>query len=75
MGLDVHRKSWHLTVRTRDQEIQKMSWPPHWQALHKIIEGYGAQRTQVVYQAGYLGDSLHDLISAQGARCIVTPPS
>ena len=75
MGLDVHRKSWHLTVRTRDEEIQKMSLPPHWDALHKGIERYGAGRTEVVYEAGYFGYGLHDLIIAQGARCIVTPPS
>lgn len=75
MGLDVHRKSWHLTVRTRDEEIQKMSLPPQWDTLQKVIERYGPRRTEVAYEAGYFGYGLHDLITAQGARCIVTPPS
>ena len=75
MGLDMHRKSWHLTVRTQQQELKKMTLPPHWQALQKVIDHYGAQRTEVVYEAGYFGYSLHDLIAAQGAHCVVPPPS
>ena len=75
MGLDVHRKSWHLTVRTQQQELKKMTLPPQWQALRKIIDHYGAPRTEVVYEAGYFGYSLHDLIIGHGARCVVTPPS
>lgn len=75
MGLDLHRKSWHLTVRTQHQEIKKMSMPPQWEALRKIIDNFGAPRVELVYEAGYFGFSLHDLISAHGARCVATPPS
>jgi transposase len=75
MGVDLHRKSWHLTVRSRDQELKKMSLPPQWPALQKVLDHYGAQHTEVVYEAGYFGYRLHDQITAYGARCVVTPPS
>jgi len=75
MGLDLHRKSWHLTIRTQHQELKKMSLPPQWDALRKIIDDCGAERVELVYEAGYFGFSLHDQITAHGARCVVTPPS
>jgi len=75
MGLDVHRKSWHLTVRTQEQELAKSTIPPQWDALRKAIERYGAERVEVVYEAGYFGFGLYDEITQYGARCVVTPPS
>jgi transposase len=75
MGLDLHRKSWHLTVRSVHQELAKMSLPPQWEALRKVLDRYGAARTAVVYEAGYFGFSLYDAIMAHGAQCVVTPPS
>jgi len=75
MGLDVHRRTWHLTVRTATKELQKMSLPADWTALQKIIDRYGANRVQIVYEAGYFGYSLCDRIVTHGAQCIVTPPS
>jgi transposase len=75
MGLDVHRRTWHLTVRTATTEIQKVSMPAEWTALQKVIDRYGATRTEVAYEAGYFGFGLRDRITAQGARCLVTPPS
>ena len=47
MGLDLHRKSWHLTVRTQHQELKKMSMPPQWEALRKIIDDFGALRVEL----------------------------
>ena len=44
MGLDLHRKSWHLTIRTQQQELKKMSLPPQWEALRRIIDDCGAAR-------------------------------
>jgi transposase len=75
MGLDLHRNNWHLTVRTQNQEIDKMNLPPQWDNLRKIIDRFGAGRVAVVYEAGYFGFALHDQIRAHGARCVVTPPS
>ncbi len=81
MGLDLHRKSWHLTVRTPHQELKKMSLPPQWETLRGVLDSFGAARTTVTLsrkmapEAGYFGFSLYDLITAQGARCVVTPPS
>ncbi len=75
MGVDVHRKSWHLTVRTQDRELKKINMPPQWEVLRQTIDHYGAACVTVVYEAGYFGYSLHDQITAHGARCVVTPPS
>jgi transposase len=75
MGLDVHRRTWHLTVRTAATEIQKVSMLAELTELQKVIDRYGATRTAVAYKAGYFGFGLRDRITAQGARCLVTPPS
>jgi hypothetical protein len=45
VGVDLHRLSWHVTVRTEDQELFSGTLPGHWEALrhggrrgvHKII--------------------------------------
>jgi transposase len=49
--------------------------PPLWAAFAKVLLRYGAARCLVVYEAGYFGYGLHDLIVESGAQCIVTPPS
>jgi transposase len=75
VGVDLHRRSWQVTVRTRDWEGKGYSIPPCWEALKALLERCQADKITVVYEAGYFGFWLYDEINAWGAKCIVTPPS
>lgn len=75
VGVDIHLRQWHVTVRTMDQELFTGSIPGSWDALSSVLSGYRPERVSVVYEAGFSGYWLHDCVDSWGARCIVTPPS
>ena len=62
VGVDVHLKQWHVTIRTREEELFTGSIPGTWSALKRLFERYDSERTRVVYEAGYFGYSLCDAI-------------
>jgi len=75
VGVDLHRFRWHVTVRTEDSELFSGTIPGHWEVLRRLLDRYRSNLVQVVYEAGYFGFWLHDRLVADGAHCIVTPPS
>jgi transposase len=75
VGIDLHRLRWHVTIRTDEVEMFSGGIPGQWEALKHLFDRYRGHRIQAVYEAGYFGFWLHDLITEYGARCIVTPPS
>ncbi len=75
VGLDLHRMSWHATVRTQAVEMFSGSIPGRWDALKKLLDRYQDYDISVVYEAGYFGFWLYDRIASYGAECVVTPPS
>jgi transposase len=75
VGIDLHKKSWHVTIRTFDIELHSVSIPATWQALQQRLKPYHGHCIQAVYEAGYFGFWLHDELQNCGVHCIVTPPS
>jgi transposase len=75
VGVDVHLKTWHVTMRTRDVELFSGSIPGRWETLRSLLDRYRDYRMKVVYEAGYFGFWLYDYLTSYGADCIVTPPS
>jgi transposase len=75
VGLDLHRKSWHVTIMSEDVELFGGGIPGSWRSLKGLLERYRDCRVEAVYEAGYFGFGLYDRLCAWGARCIVTPPS
>jgi transposase len=75
VGIDLHKRRWHVTIRTVDVEIFSSSIVGRWEDLHRILNRYKDCRIHTVYEAGYLGFWLFDLLTHYGADCIVTPPS
>ena len=75
LGIDLHRKRWHVTIRTTEVELFSASIPGTWAALEHLIEPYRADRIAAVYEAGYFGYWRHDRLAECGAGCVVTPPS
>jgi transposase len=74
-GIDLHQVHWHVTIRTEDVELFSGSIPGTWEALRKLLDRYEGAEMHLVYEAGYFGFWLHDLLVEYGADCVVTPPS
>ena len=75
VGIDLHRATWHVTIRTEDSEVFSGGIPGSWEVLKKLLQRYRNHQISVVYEAGYFGFWLHDRIVTYGGECIVTPPS
>jgi transposase len=75
VGIDLHKRKWHVTIRTVDVELFSGSIPGSWTALHRLLDRYKGNQLQAVYEAGYFGFWLYDRLAKYGVDCIVTPPS
>ena len=75
VGIDLHKRSWHVTIRTADVEIFSHSIAGRWPELKKVLNRYKGCRIHAVYEAGFLGFWLFDHLTQHGVDCIVTPPS
>lgn len=75
VGIDVHKRSWHVTIRTMARQEWSGSIAADWEVLEKALRHYSDHQIVVVYEAGFSGFWLYDRVVAWGADCIVTPPS
>ena len=75
VGIDLHKRRWHVTIRTADVEIFSNSIVGRWEDLRRVINRYKGCRIHAVYEAGYFGFWLFDHLTKFGVQCIVTPPS
>ncbi len=75
VGIDLHKRNWHVSVRTVDAELFSGSIPGNWRALRRLLERYEEYEIEVVYEAGRFGFWLYDRLMEHGVQCIVTPPS
>jgi transposase len=75
VGIDLHKRRWHVTIRTLDVELFSGSIPGTWDALRQLLDRYKGNRIQAVYEAGCFGFWLSDRMVDSGVNCLVTPPS
>jgi len=75
VGIDIHKKSWHITLRTIDVELFSGNIPGKWHALENQLTELKKHPIKAVYEAGFSGFWLHDKLVEHGVDCIVTPPS
>jgi transposase len=75
IGIDLHQRTWFITVRTRDQELYSKGIPGKWWALKGLLDRFSGFTIKAVYEAGYFGFWLHRKLTEYGVDCIVTPPS
>ena len=64
-----------MTAQTVDIEFFWGSIPGKWEALNRLLNRFKEYKITVVYEAGYFGFWLYDLLVEHGIDCIVTPPS
>jgi transposase len=75
IGIDLHKARWHVTIRRADVELFCGGIPGEWEALRRLLDGYGGNRIEAVYEAGCFGFWLYDRLVEYGVECLVTPPS
>ena len=75
VGIDVHKRSWHLTAVSDSVVLFKGTIPPSIEVLHSIFDRFVNCRIKVAYEAGPSGSGLYDHLDEAGIRCIVVPPN
>lgn len=77
VGVDVHRYVWHVTVLSEGGfELFSNSIPGCWESFRDLLDRYQeASKVSVVYEAGFLGFWLYDLLMAYGVEASVTAPN
>jgi|MudIll2142460700_1097286.scaffolds.fasta_scaffold144286_1 transposase len=76
VGMDVHKKSWSVSIFTDQFEHKTFSQPPEVGVLVNYLRRNfpGAAYTSV-YEAGYSGFWIHDRLQEQGVQCLVVNPA
>jgi transposase len=76
IGLDVHKKSWSVSVFTKYGEYKTFSQPPKAETLIQYLRQHfpGAQYHSA-YEAGYCGFWIHDQLREKGVQCMVVNPA
>jgi transposase len=76
VGLDVHLKSWAVTVLSTTLTLKKFSQDPDPEALHKfLIRSYPGATFNSVYEAGFSGFWIHEELTRLGINNIVVNPA
>lgn len=76
IGLDVHKKSWSVSIFTRHGEYQTFSQPPQAENLIRYLSHhFPGALYHSVYEAGYCGFWIHDQLREKGVQCMVANPA
>ena len=75
VGIDVHKESWQVTVRTEGEGVFHGRMPGQYHALQKILDRFRGSKIKVAYEAGPCGFGLHDQLKEDGVEGIVVAPS
>ena len=76
IGLDVHKKSWSVSIYSKHGEYKTFSQPPEVEALvHYLRHHLPGAQYHAVYEAGYCGFWVHDQLKEKGVLCLVVNPA
>lgn len=76
IGLDVHKKSWEVSIYTRHGEYKSFSQPPQAAALaHYLRHHFPGALYYAVYEAGCCGFWIHNQLVQEAIDCIVVNPA
>ena len=76
VGLDVHLKSWSVTIVSETSVLKRMRQEPDPEGLYRFLTSHypGAEYFSV-YEAGFCGFWIHDRLTALGIHNIVVNPA
>lgn len=76
VGLEDSKKTWCLHILCDREMVQRTSMPADYQNLLSFFKkNYGESEIAVMYEAGFKGFELHDMLEEDGIRCEVVPPT
>lgn len=76
VGMDVHKKSWKVSIFSEHLELKTFTMPPDVGTLVKHLRrNYPGARYHCVYEAGFCGYWIHDQLKAEGIDCLVVNPA
>ncbi len=76
VGIDVHLKSWSVTVLSESSVLKKFRQDLQQEALHKfLVTNYPGATYHLVYEAGFIGFWAHKRLSELGINNIVVNPA
>ena len=76
IGLDVHKKSWYITVLSEQICLQNISQPPSVESLFIYLTSrYPGANYYSAYEAGFCGYSYHRNLIKHGIRNIFINPA
>ncbi|WP_439182656.1 IS110 family transposase [Carboxylicivirga taeanensis] len=76
IGLDVHKKSWHVTLMGQHICLKSYTQPASSECLHQFLqEHYPGARYFSAYEAGFSGYSHHRKLNEYGIKNIVVNPA
>jgi transposase len=74
VGLEDSKKTWKVCVRCDRMIVHETSMPAEYEILQAyLMNRYPECMITVMYEAGFHGFWLHDLLEEDGIDCIVTP--
>jgi transposase len=74
--MDVHKKSWSISIHTDQFEHKTFSQPPEVGVLVNYLKrNFPGAAYKSVYEAGYCGFWIHDRLQEQGVQCLVVNPA
>jgi len=75
VGLEDSKRTWKLCIRSEGMIVQEVSMEARYEHLKVYFQrSYPKCQIEVIYEAGFGGFWLHDLLTTDGIKCVVTPP-
>ena len=75
VGLDVHKKSWAVTIRSLEMQVGHFNQPPSAAALVKTLnEKFPGGKFHTAYEAGFCGTGYHEQLCKLGVANIIVHP-
>ena len=76
VGMDVHKKSWSVSIQTEQFEHKTFTQPPEVDTLVNYLKrNFPGASYKSVYEAGYCGFWIHDRLQEHGVQCLVVNPA
>lgn len=76
IGIDVHKKSWTVSIYLEEFEHKTFSQPPEPVVLKNYLHSHFPKGVYyAVYEAGYSGFWIYDVLREMGLKCIIVHPS
>lgn len=76
VGMDIHKKSWSVSIHTAHFEHKTFTQPPEVEKLaHYLQRTFPGATYYPVYEAGFSGFWIHDRLRERGIHCMVVNPA